>query len=232
MHMMAPDGRCKAFDSQANGFVRGEGCGVVILKRLSDALSAGDTILAVIRGSAINQDGHTNGLTAPNGLSQQQVIDRALENAGVQPSEISYIEAHGTGTSLGDVIELEAIAAIFGRAQQDRNTCFLGSAKTNIGHLEGAAGIAGPHQDGPVAAEKDDSTRGSFQEPLIRISRSSKRRSECRLDCSHGTWTKSDWQVSVPLAGPERTSMSCWRRRHRNRLFMRARHLKNTRIYF
>jgi acyl transferase domain-containing protein/acyl carrier protein len=143
MHMMAPDGRCKAFDSQANGFVRGEGCGVVILKRLSDAHSAGDNILAVIRGSAINQDGHTNGLTAPNGLSQQQVIHRALENAGVQPSEISYIEAHGTGTSLGDVIELEAISEIFGRAQQDRNTCFLGSAKTNIGHLEGAAGIAG-----------------------------------------------------------------------------------------
>lgn len=143
MHMLAPDGRCKAFDAQANGFVRSEGCGVVILKRLSDARAAGDNILAVIRGSAINQDGHTNGLTAPNGLSQQQVIQSALENSGVQPFDINYIEAHGTGTSLGDVIELEALASVFGQAQADRETCFLGSAKTNIGHLEGAAGIAG-----------------------------------------------------------------------------------------
>ena len=143
MHMLAPDGRCKAFDLQANGFVRGEGCGVVILKRLSDALADGDRILALIRGSAINQDGHTNGLTAPNGRSQQDVVRRALENAGVAPSEIDYVEAHGTGTSLGDVIELEALAAIFGQRNREQSPCFLGSAKTNIGHLEGAAGIAG-----------------------------------------------------------------------------------------
>lgn len=143
MHMLAPDGRCKAFDSQANGFVRGEGCGVVILKRLSDALAAGDNILALIKGSAINQDGHTNGLTAPNGLSQQDVIKRALENAGVESSQVGYIEAHGTGTSLGDVIELESLSAIFGQQDREHPLCFLGSAKTNIGHLEGAAGIAG-----------------------------------------------------------------------------------------
>jgi acyl transferase domain-containing protein/acyl carrier protein len=143
MHMLAPDGRCKAFDAQANGFVRGEGCGVVILKRLSDALATGDNILALIKGSAINQDGHTNGLTAPNGLSQQQVIKRALENSGVEPSQIGYIEAHGTGTSLGDVIELESLAAIFGQRKHDQSPCYLGSAKTNIGHLEGGAGIAG-----------------------------------------------------------------------------------------
>jgi acyl transferase domain-containing protein/acyl carrier protein len=143
MHMLAPDGRCKTFDSQADGFVRGEGCGVIIIKRLSDALASGDTILALIRGSAINQDGHTNGLTAPNGLSQQDVIRHALENAGVSPSEVSYVEAHGTGTSLGDVIELESLAAVFGQRGHDQASCFLGSAKSNIGHLEGGAGIAG-----------------------------------------------------------------------------------------
>jgi myxalamid-type polyketide synthase MxaD len=143
MHMLAPDGRCKAFDAQANGFVRGEGCAVVVLKRLSDALAHGDNILALIRGSAINQDGRTNGLTAPNGLSQQQVIRQALENADIKPSEVGYIEAHGTGTSLGDVIELDALGAIFDRSDRNGGSCFLGSAKSNIGHLEGAAGIAG-----------------------------------------------------------------------------------------
>jgi myxalamid-type polyketide synthase MxaD len=143
MHMLAPDGRCKTFDAAANGFVRGEGCALIVLKRLSDALANGDNILALIRGSAINQDGRTNGLTAPNGLAQQQVIRQALENAGIQPSQVGYIEAHGTGTSLGDVIELDALGAIFERTARDGNPCFLGSAKSNIGHLEGAAGIAG-----------------------------------------------------------------------------------------
>ncbi|MGZ9224710.1 MAG: type I polyketide synthase, partial [Anaerolineales bacterium] len=143
MHMLAPDGRCKAFDAQANGFVRGEGCGVIVLKRLSDALAHGDNIIALIRGSALNQDGRTNGLTAPNGLSQQQVVRQALENAAVGPSEIGFVEAHGTGTSLGDVIELDALGTIFDRENRNGKPCFLGSAKTNIGHLEGAAGIAG-----------------------------------------------------------------------------------------
>ncbi|MEK7326261.1 MAG: beta-ketoacyl synthase N-terminal-like domain-containing protein, partial [Chloroflexota bacterium] len=143
MHMLAPDGRCKAFDAGADGFVRGEGCGVVVLKRLSDALADGDNILAVIRGTATNQDGHTNGLTAPNGLSQQAVIRRALENAGVAASQISYVEAHGTGTPLGDPIEVEALAEVIGQPRPDGNVCALGSVKTNVGHLEGAAGIAG-----------------------------------------------------------------------------------------
>ena len=143
MHMLAPDGRCKTFDAAANGFVRSEGCAVVVLKRLSDALASGDNILALIRGSAINQDGRTNGLTAPSGLAQQQVIRQALENAGIQPSQVGYIEAHGTGTSLGDVIEMDALSTIFERTARDGKPCFLGSAKSNIGHLEGAAGIAG-----------------------------------------------------------------------------------------
>ena len=143
MHMLAPDGRCKAFDASADGFVRGEGCGAVVLKRLSDALADGDNVLAVIRGTATNQDGHTNGLTAPNGLSQRAVIRRALENAGVAASQISYVEAHGTGTPLGDPIEVEALAEVIGQPRPDGNVCVLGSVKTNVGHLEGAAGIAG-----------------------------------------------------------------------------------------
>jgi acyl transferase domain-containing protein/acyl carrier protein len=144
MHMMASDGRCKTFDARADGFVRGEGCGLVVLKRLSEALADGDQIRAVIRGSAINQDGHTNGLTAPNGLSQQTVIRQALENADVRPEDISYVETHGTGTPLGDPIEVEALASVLGRPREEkRESCVLGSVKTNFGHLEGAAGIAG-----------------------------------------------------------------------------------------
>jgi acyl transferase domain-containing protein/acyl carrier protein len=141
MDMLAP--RCRTFDESAGGFVRGEGCGVVVLKRLSDAKANNDHILALIRGSAVNQDGRTNGLTAPNGVSQQAVLRSALGNARVSPLDISYVEAHGTGTSLGDPIEVEAIAAVLGEGRTPDAPCFLGSAKSNIGHLEGAAGIAG-----------------------------------------------------------------------------------------
>jgi len=143
MQMLAPDGRCKTFAAQADGFGRGEGCGVVVLKRLSDALADGDSVLALIRGSAINQDGRTNGLTAPNGLAQETVIRQALANAGVDPALITYVETHGTGTPLGDPIEVEALANVFGQSGPNRQPCFLGSAKANIGHLEGAAGVAG-----------------------------------------------------------------------------------------
>ncbi len=143
MQALSPDGRCKTFDAAADGFGRGEGCGVIVLKRLSDALAGDDPILAVIAGSAVNQDGATNGLTAPNGLSQQDVIRRALAMAGVEPSQISYVETHGTGTVLGDPIEVEALAEVIGPPRPDGRACVLGSVKTNIGHLEGAAGIAG-----------------------------------------------------------------------------------------
>ena len=142
MDMLAPDGRSKAFDSRANGFVRAEGCGVVVLKRLSDAQAAGDRILAVIRGTAVNQDGRTNGLTAPSGLAQEAVIRQALRNAGLPPERISYVEAHGTGTALGDPIEAEALAAVLGE-RPEGNACQIGAAKSSIGHLEGAAGVAG-----------------------------------------------------------------------------------------
>jgi acyl transferase domain-containing protein/NAD(P)-dependent dehydrogenase (short-subunit alcohol dehydrogenase family) len=141
--MLAPDGRCKTFDATANGFVRGEGCGVIVLKRLADALADGDPIHGVIRGSAVNQDGRSTVLTAPNGLAQQAVLRQAYRNARVEPRQISYVEAHGTGTALGDPIEVEALAAVLGAARDDGSTCRLGSVKTNFGHLEAAAGIAG-----------------------------------------------------------------------------------------
>nr|WP_322785848.1 hybrid fatty acyl-AMP ligase/type I polyketide synthase [Stanieria cyanosphaera] len=141
--MMAGDGRCKTFDAEADGYVRGEGCGVIILKRLEEARRDRDNILAVIKGSAINQDGKSNGLTAPNGLAQQAVIRQALINAGVQAGDISYVEAHGTGTKLGDPIEVNSLKNVLMQGRKENQTCYLGSVKTNIGHLEAAAGIAG-----------------------------------------------------------------------------------------
>jgi amino acid adenylation domain-containing protein len=138
--MLSPDGHCKTFDESADGYVRGEGCGVVILKRLSDAVNDGDRVLAVIRGSALGQDGRSAGLTAPNGLAQEQVIRKALANAGLAPDAIDYIEAHGTGTALGDPIEMHALKSVF--AKRDR-PLHVGSVKTNIGHTEAAAGVAG-----------------------------------------------------------------------------------------
>jgi malonyl CoA-acyl carrier protein transacylase len=141
--MMAKDGRCKTFDAAADGYVRGEGCGAVILKRLSDALKDGDRILAVLRGSAVNQDGQSVGLTAPNGFAQQALIRQALENAGVSPQQIDYIEAHGTGTPLGDATEVQSLGAVLGVGRSPEQQCALGAVKANIGHLEGAAGIAG-----------------------------------------------------------------------------------------
>jgi malonyl CoA-acyl carrier protein transacylase/SAM-dependent methyltransferase/acyl carrier protein len=142
-HMMAADGRCKTFDASADGFVRGEGCGVVVLKRLADAVADGDNILAVIRGTAINQDGRASGLTVPNGSAQQEVIRKALRNAGVEPSQVSYVETHGTGTSLGDPIEVHSLNAVYGEGRSKQNSLALGSIKTNVGHLETAAGVAG-----------------------------------------------------------------------------------------
>ncbi|MGZ9236091.1 MAG: beta-ketoacyl synthase N-terminal-like domain-containing protein, partial [Anaerolineales bacterium] len=127
--MLSPDGRCKTFDASADGYVRGEGCGVVVLKRLSDAVHDGDNILGLIRGSAVNQDGRSNGLTAPNGLAQQDVIRQALTNAGVEPHQIGYVEAHGTGTPLGDPIEIASLRAVLD-SQETNGRVFVGSVKT------------------------------------------------------------------------------------------------------
>ena len=141
--MLSPDGKCKAFSSNANGFGRGEGCGLVVLKRLSDVDVKCDRVLALIRGSAVNQDGSSSGLTAPNGPSQQRVIKQALKNANVSADQIDYIEAHGTGTSLGDPIEIGALAEIFSTVRTPKDPLKIGSVKTNVGHMEGAAGISG-----------------------------------------------------------------------------------------
>lgn len=141
--MLAPDGRCKTFDAAADGYVRGEGCGILVLKRLSDAQQAGDRILAVIRGSAVNQDGPSGGLTVPSGPAQEQVIHQALSKAGVAAESVSYIEAHGTGTALGDPIELGSLDKVFGLTRTLSNPLYIGSVKTNVGHLEAAAGVVG-----------------------------------------------------------------------------------------
>jgi acyl transferase domain-containing protein/acyl carrier protein len=140
---LAPDGRCKAFDAAADGFARGEGCGMVVLKRLSDARKAGDRVLAVIMGSAVNQDGMSSGITVPNGRAQQAVIRQALARAGIQPKDVTYVEAHGTGTSLGDPIEMGALVEAFGEGRESGQALVVGSVKSNLGHLEAAAGIAG-----------------------------------------------------------------------------------------
>jgi len=140
--MLAPDGACKTFDETANGYVRGEGCGIVALKLLAHALRDGNPIHAVVRGCALNQDGLTNGLTAPNRHSQEALIRRALTDAGLQAQDIGYVEAHGTGTRLGDPIEVNALKATYG-AGTNAPPCYLGAVKAQIGHLEPAAGIAG-----------------------------------------------------------------------------------------
>lgn len=141
--MMAPDGLCKAFDAAADGFVRGEGCGVVVLKRLKDAQADNDRVYALILGSAANQDGPSSGLTAPNGPSQEAVIRAALKRAKVTPAQVGYVEAHGTGTALGDPIEVRALGECFCESRSPERPLVIGSVKTNIGHLEAASGIAG-----------------------------------------------------------------------------------------
>jgi acyl transferase domain-containing protein/acyl-CoA synthetase (AMP-forming)/AMP-acid ligase II/acyl carrier protein len=141
--LLSPGGRCRTFDASADGYVRSEGCGMVVLKRLNDARRAGDRVLAVIRGSAVNQDGRTSGLTAPSGPSQTRVIASALSVAGVEPASVQYLECHGTATVLGDPIEVQAAHAILGRGRSPDNPLVIGSVKSNVGHLEAAAGIAG-----------------------------------------------------------------------------------------
>jgi len=164
--MLAADGHCKTFDMAADGFVRSEGCGVVILKRLTDAVNDGDNIIALIRGSSINQDGRSSGLTVPNGPSQQAVIRQALDNSGIEPAQIGYLETHGTGTSLGDPIEVIALGEVFkGRTQP----LVIGSVKTNIGHLESAAGIAGLIKTVLALQHEKIPANLHFKEPNSRI---------------------------------------------------------------
>jgi acyl transferase domain-containing protein len=140
---MSPTGQCHSFDAAADGFVRGEGCGVVVLKRLGDALRDGDRVLAVVRGSAVSQDGRSNGLMAPNPAAQMAVLRAAYANAGVEPRDVDYVEAQATGTLLGDPIEARALGAVLGRGRPDNAPLLIGAIKSNLGHLEAAAGIAG-----------------------------------------------------------------------------------------
>ena len=140
---LSPTGGCHAFDASADGFVRGEGCGVAVLKRLTDALRDGDRVLAVVRGSAVNQDGRSNGLMAPNPAAQMAVLRAAYANAGVAPREVDYVETHGTGTLLGDPIEARALGTVLGRGRSEQSPLMIGAIKSNLGHLEAAAGIAG-----------------------------------------------------------------------------------------
>ncbi len=141
--MLSPDGLCKSFDADADGYVRSEGAGIVVLKRLSDARRDGDRILGLIRGTAVNQDGLTSGITAPNGRAQQEVIRTALARAGIVPSDLGVIEAHGTGTPLGDPIEVNALSEVVGQATDPDQTIWLSSVKANVGHLEVASAMAG-----------------------------------------------------------------------------------------
>ena len=141
--MLSPDGQCKAFDASANGYVRGEGCGVIVLKRLSEAEADGDRIWAVIRGAAVNHGGASIGLTVPNTPALEEVMETALADAGISPLEVDYLEAHGTGTEVGDPIEINAVAAVYGKGRTADRPLLIGSVKTNVGHLESAAGVAG-----------------------------------------------------------------------------------------
>lgn len=140
MGMLSPTGRCHTFDAAADGFVRGEGCGVVALKRMADAVRDGDRVLAVVRGSAVNQDGHSDGLAAPSPAAQLALFRQALVRAEIDPRDVGMIEAHGTGTPLGDPIEFASLARVYGKGH---GRCALSSVKTNLGHLEPAAGITG-----------------------------------------------------------------------------------------
>jgi acyl transferase domain-containing protein len=143
MQALAPDGRCKTFDESADGYGRAEGCGVIVLKRLSDAERDGDTVLALVRGTAVRQDGESAGFTAPNGIAQEALMRAALANGTLDPGDIQYVEAHGTGTPLGDPIEMASIAEVFGQSHSLQDPVLVGSLKTNIGHMEAAAGIGG-----------------------------------------------------------------------------------------
>lgn len=141
--MLSRSGKCKTFDAAADGFVRGEGCGIVVLKRLSDAQTQGDRIWGIVKGTAINQNGAAAALTVPNGTAQEQLFAETLSQTGIAPSDVDYIEVHGTGSELGDPIEVRAAAAVYGRDRDFEKPLLLGTVKTNIGHLEAAAGVAG-----------------------------------------------------------------------------------------
>lgn len=168
--VLSPDGRCRPFAADANGYVRGEGAGVVVLKRLSRALEDGDTVYAVIRGTAANNDGRSNGLMAPNGAAQEAVIREAYRNARVDPGRVDYVETHGTGTVIGDPIEAAALGAVLARQRPVDRPCAIGSVKANIGHLEAAAGIAGLTKVALALYHREMPKSVNFEQPNPHIS--------------------------------------------------------------
>jgi myxalamid-type polyketide synthase MxaE and MxaD len=192
---MAPDGRCKTFDARANGYVRSEGAGVVVLKPLSKALVDRDPIYAVIRGSAVNQDGRSNGLMAPNPLAQEAVLREAYRRAAVSPGDVQYVEAHGTGTLLGDPIEAKALGAVLAQGRPADRPCLLGSVKTNLGHLEAAAGIAGLIKVALALQHREIPPSLHFEEPNPHIPFD---RLPLRVKTTLGPWPA---QAGAALAG-------------------------------
>src|SRR5690606_29583161 len=140
--MLSPDGRCHSFDAGANGYVRAEGAGMVLLKRLDDAIRDGNEIHAILRSTASNQDGRTKGISVPNGEAQEALLREAQARAGVAPADIQYVEAHGTGTPVGDPIEANALGRVLREGRPAERPCLIGSVKSNIGHTESASGVA------------------------------------------------------------------------------------------
>jgi len=163
--MLSPDGQCFAFDARANGYVRGEGAGMVYFKRLSKALEDNDRIYAVIRASVMNQDGHTSSMTVPGADAQAAMLRRAYDEAGVPPENVVYMEAHGTGTPVGDPIELSALGRVLSEGRDDENECLIGSVKSNIGHLEAGSGIAGLIKAALVLHKDQVPPNANFQTP-------------------------------------------------------------------
>ncbi len=169
-NMLSRDGHCKTFDASADGYVRGEGCGIVVMRRLADAIEHKDHIYAVIRGTATNHDGRSNGLSAPSARAQEGVIRSAFADAEISPAQVHYIEAHGTGTNLGDPIEMEALGEVFDQSHSAFDPLFIGTVKTNIGHLEAAAGVTGLIKTALVLQQKEIPPHLHLKEPNPLIS--------------------------------------------------------------
>lgn len=187
--MLSPDGRCRPFDANANGYVRGEGCGLVVLKRLQDALRDDDHIWAVLRATAVNQDGRTSGISAPNGRSQKACIQAALAQARLMPDEISYIEAHGTGTPLGDPIEMQALGEIFAAGNEQVRPCYVTSVKANVGHMETVSGAAGLIKVGLMLHHHEIPAQTHFEELNRHINLTGTR---IKVPTERSPWPESD----------------------------------------
>ena len=193
--MLSPDGECRAFDAGANGYVRGEGGGVVVLKPLGAAREAGDPVYAIIRATSVNQDGHTQGMTVPSAAAQQAMIEEALSKAGIAARDVQYVEAHGTGTPIGDPIEALAIGSVMSQGRGENEWCAIGSVKTNIGHLEAASGVAGLIKTALALRHRQIPPSLHFHQPNSAIDFNAHR---LRVVTQLESWPASD---HLPIAG-------------------------------